>query len=454
MLKKILSFVLAAAMLALSSCQVVEVIDHGTTPPPAETTAPQKEYEPWGFWYSYSTSGALELIKDSNIAKLYYLQTGYYAYVKTIEVDCTYDGNATFTLSFENETVNFTFDKFANTLKTANATYLRQEKAPTEHPTYKYPDYANADLSGISVQEIDFAALAATVAEGVRYDIALELYGTIAKMPKIEAPARPAQSGDCVNIDYCGKLDGVAFAGGTATNVALFISDYKNGYIPGFTDGIIGHTVGETFDVHVTFPQNYHAPDLAGKAVVFTMTLNAIYDQSVSDEKVAAYTGNDYKTFAEWEEAKKNSVADTLFTNAILSATTATSLPEEMYLHYYQQTIDYYHLVAYYYNIDYQTLLYYYGLSEATMLQQSINQVTYDLALYVLAAANGIAWTQEELTEEYEARVAEYLKDQEGATEEEARKYADGILDKIKHELTKEKVLAWAFAQIFPTVTE
>ena len=88
------------------------------------------------------------------------------------------------------------------------------------------------------------------------------------------------------------------------------------------------------------------------------------------------------------------------------------------------------------------------------MLQQSINQVTYDLALYVLAAANGIAWTQEELTEEYEARVAEYLKDQEGATEEEARKYADGILDKIKHELTKEKVLAWAFAQIFPTVTE
>ena len=56
MFKNILSLFLLVAILALSSCQVVEVIDHGTTLAPAETTQP-KEYDPWGFWYSYQTSG-------------------------------------------------------------------------------------------------------------------------------------------------------------------------------------------------------------------------------------------------------------------------------------------------------------------------------------------------------------------------------------------------------------
>ena len=455
MFKNILSLFLLVAILALSSCQVVEVIDHGTTLAPVETTQP-KEYDPWGFWYSYQTSGVLELTQGSDKAKLYYLTTGYYEYYQIEEVNCSFDGNATFTLSYGEESVVFTFDKYADTLKMDSTTYLRQEKAPTKHPVYSYPDYASIDPAsiGLSVQELDFATMAATLAEGVAYDIALELYGAINKLPKIENASRPTQSGDCVNIDYCGKLDGVAFEGGTATNVALFISDYKNGYIPGFTDGIIGHEVGETFDVPVTFPENYHATDLAGKAVVFTMTINAIYDQSVSDEQVAEYTGNDYTTYAEWVEAKKETVTKTVITNAILEATAIANLPEETYMYYYQQTIDYYHLVAYYYNIDYQVLLYYYGLSEAKTLQESINQATYDLALYVLAAANDLAWTEEELSAKYEAYVADYLEDQKDATEEEARQYADGLLLQMKHELTTETVVNWAINHVLSAGVE
>ncbi len=455
--KKILLFVLVAAMLTLSACQVVEVIDHGTTPPPAETTAPPTEYEPWGFWHSYSTSGALELSKDSNKAKLYYLKTGYYAYTEIVEVDCTFDGNATFTLSLDGETLTFTFDKFANTLKTSNATYTHLEKAPTEHPVYAYPDYTKWNPSFyLTLGEIDFTAINVLFYEGAPRDIALAFYGDVKKVPLLENPTRPAKNGDVVNIDYCGKLDGVAFEGGTATGVQLFVSDYfDTGYIPGFTKGIAGHVVGDTFDVNVTFPESYHAPALAGKEVVFTMTLNGIGDLTLTDEEVNQYKDNDYTTYDQWLEAEKEAYVKSLFRDSLVKATTTVSpLPEESYLYFYQQTIDYYHMVAYYYSIDYETLALYYGLSESVVMNESIKQATYDLALYAVAAQNGLTWTDEDFSAKYDALVAEYLKSQENATEEDARKYADGMTVQIKYELTEEAVIAWAMEQAFPTVSE
>lgn len=84
---------------------------------------------------------------------------------------------------------------------------------------------------------------------------------------------RPLQDGDTANINYCGKLDGVAFEGGTADEQDLVIG--SNTFVPGFESQLIGMNIGETKDIDITFPENYHA-DLAGKAVVFTVTLNSI----------------------------------------------------------------------------------------------------------------------------------------------------------------------------------
>lgn len=80
------------------------------------------------------------------------------------------------------------------------------------------------------------------------------------------------QSGDTVALDYAGKVDGVAFDGGTGSyNLTLG----SNSFIPGFEDQVIGHKVGETFDVTVTFPESYpNSPDLAGKEAVFTCKIN------------------------------------------------------------------------------------------------------------------------------------------------------------------------------------
>ncbi len=82
------------------------------------------------------------------------------------------------------------------------------------------------------------------------------------------------ESGDCVNIDYEGKKDGVAFDGGTAQDYVLEIG--SGTFIDGFEDGLIGVKVGDTVDLDLTFPEDYQSEDLAGAAVVFTVTVNKI----------------------------------------------------------------------------------------------------------------------------------------------------------------------------------
>ncbi len=85
------------------------------------------------------------------------------------------------------------------------------------------------------------------------------------------------EEGDMVNIDYVGTQDGVAFDGGSAEGYDLTIG--SGTFIDGFEDGLIGVEVGETVDLNLTFPEDYAAEDLAGQAVVFTVTVNSIDEQ-------------------------------------------------------------------------------------------------------------------------------------------------------------------------------
>ena len=85
---------------------------------------------------------------------------------------------------------------------------------------------------------------------------------------------RAVATGDTVDIDYEGKKDGVAFAGGTAAGASLIIGSGQ--FIDGFEDGLIGVMPGETVDLNLTFPEGYGNQELAGQAVVFTVTVNFI----------------------------------------------------------------------------------------------------------------------------------------------------------------------------------
>lgn len=101
---------------------------------------------------------------------------------------------------------------------------------------------------------------------------------------------RAVETGDTVNIDYEGKKDGVAFDGGTAQGYDLTIG--SGNFIAGFEDGLIGVMPGETVDLDLTFPENYGNSDLAGQAVVFTVTVNYIQpaqDGEFSDEIISNF---------------------------------------------------------------------------------------------------------------------------------------------------------------------
>lgn len=99
---------------------------------------------------------------------------------------------------------------------------------------------------------------------------------------------RAAADGDTVNIDYVGTIDGVEFDGGSTNGNGADLELGSGTYIDDFEDQIVGHTPGDTFDVTVTFPDNYGSTDLAGKEAVFNTTLNYI-SETVTPELTDAW---------------------------------------------------------------------------------------------------------------------------------------------------------------------
>ena len=91
---------------------------------------------------------------------------------------------------------------------------------------------------------------------------------------EVEVDDRAVIEGDTVNLDYCGTVDGVAFAGGTAEGQTLKIGSHT--FIPGFEEQMVGMSIGEEKDLNVTFPEKYHSDELAGKAAVFHVKVNTI----------------------------------------------------------------------------------------------------------------------------------------------------------------------------------
>ena len=92
---------------------------------------------------------------------------------------------------------------------------------------------------------------------------------------------RAAKLGDDTVIDFEGKKDGVAFDGGTAKGYELKLGGGQ--FIPGFEEGVVGHKAGETFDIDLKFPADYHVDDLAGAKVVFTVTLHEVKEAKLPE---------------------------------------------------------------------------------------------------------------------------------------------------------------------------
>lgn len=157
------------------------------------------------------------------------------------------------------------------------------------------------------------------------------------------------ENGDVANIDYEGKKDGVAFEGGTAQGYDLTIG--SGSFIPGFEEGLVGVKVGETVDLPLTFPENYHSEDLAGAEVVFTVTVNSIgqmvnpelndefvttlgIDDVTTEEQLRQFLEENIKESMEQANAdqEKNMVIDKLMELAVIE-----NMPEDLITRYYNR---------------------------------------------------------------------------------------------------------------------
>ena len=119
-----------------------------------------------------------------------------------------------------------------------------------------------------------------------------------------------AADGDTVVIDYEGSVDGEKFDGGSADNYSLVLG--SGSFIPGFEDQLVGHKAGEDVDVNVTFPEDYHAKDLAGKDALFKVKIHEVKEKQLPelDDEFAKDVDEDVETLAELKDKVKKQLQD------------------------------------------------------------------------------------------------------------------------------------------------
>lgn len=154
-----------------------------------------------------------------------------------------------------------------------------------------------------------------------------------------EVEGRAVAEGDTVNLDYSGSVDGVAFEGGTAEAQTLKIGSHS--FIPGFEEQMIGMSIGEEKDLEVTFPEEYHAEELAGKAAVFHVKVNSITETQLPElDDEFAKDISEFDTLDEYKadiraklEAEAAELDSNNYTNAVIEKVlenATVEIPEAM----------------------------------------------------------------------------------------------------------------------------
>lgn len=168
---------------------------------------------------------------------------------------------------------------------------------------------ANVELG--SYKGVEVTMLSTKVTEE---EVAKELESFVTKTKLVRTDRTDVQMDDIANINYSGKVDGEAFSGGTDDSedgTDLVIG--SNQFIEGFEDQVIGHKVGETFDINVTFPEEYRkegqsGSELNGKDAVFTVTINSIKRYATMDDltdQFVAENDEDSDSIEAWKKAKE-----------------------------------------------------------------------------------------------------------------------------------------------------
>ena len=255
----------------------------------------------------------------------------------------------------------------------------------------------------------------------------------------VDVEERAVATGDTVKLDYAGTVDGVAFEGGTAQDQTLVIG--SNTFIPGFEDQMIGMQIGEEKDLNVTFPEQYHAENLAGKAAVFHVKVNGITvtEMPELDDDFAADV-SDFTTFAEYREsivkelndraARNNEVAveNALVEKAVENAT--IDVPEAMITEQTEYILREMEMRMMYQGLRMQDYLKYTGQTKEQLQEayrgEGEKRVRIELTLEAIRKAEGIEPTEEEINAqiaEQAERMGQKVEDFEKTLTAEQRGY-------------------------------
>lgn len=255
---------------------------------------------------------------------------------------------------------------------------------------------------------------------------------------------RAAENGDTVVIDFDGSVDGVPFDGGKAENYNLRLGD--GNFIPGFEEAVVGHNIGEEFVIDVTFPEDYHAEELKGKAAQFAIKLHEIKTKELpelDDEFVKDVSEKD--TVDEYKEEIKEKVAkrleeeadkdfDNQLTDKLIELATE-EIPEAMYSNEVRDMMNEFDMRLRSQGMDINTYCQYTGMEigslEAMYKPQAEKRVKLRLVLEAIGRQEEITISDEDIENEY-TKMAESYKSEV----DEIKKYipAEGLAEDIKVE--------------------
>ena len=257
---------------------------------------------------------------------------------------------------------------------------------------------------------------------------------------------RAVEKGDIANINFEGFLDGEPFDGGKGEDHDLEIG--SGSFVPGFEDQLIGMKAEEERDIDITFPEDYHA-DLAGKAVVFHVKVNAVkvkevpaiddeFAKDVSefdtlDELKADVRG---KITAEREEAAGRAFEDILMGKVADGLT--GEIPDAMVEAQAQRFVDNFRMQIQSQGLPFDKYLEMTNMDVDSLLEQAkepaARQVKMDLAVGAIIKAEGLEATDEDVDAEYEKMAKQY-----GMEAEEIKKYMDAEV--IREQVLREKAI-------------
>ena len=313
---------------------------------------------------------------------------------------------------------------------------------------YTKPDVSIEGYLGIEVEK--------SVKEVTDEDVDAEIARVRERNARnIDVTDRAAITGDTVTIDYLGTVDGVAFDGGKAEGHELKLGSGQ--FIPGFEDQIVGKSIGDEFDVNVTFPEEYHASELAGKAAVFAVKLHAIkatelpelddeFAKDVSEfDTLDAYKADIKAKQAERNEKAADAEVEDKLIDALLEKLVA-EIPEVMFEQETENQLRDFDNNLRMQGLDLSTYCKYTGMDldtlRAQMRPRAEKQVKVRLALEKIAKLEKISALKKDIEAEYK-RISEAYNvpvDQVKAMVD-AKDLGEDLKVKAAIELVKEKAV-------------